>query len=87
MRCNITRQSTLSFPLIKSFCGGARGKGGRFEVKKGRRVGQKPSVRFKASKPFLYENSNTLYGHQHFDAFSAVGGIPSCPEGTNSINN
>jgi acyl-CoA synthetase (AMP-forming)/AMP-acid ligase II len=25
----------------------------------------------KASKPFLHENSNTLYDHQHFDAFSA----------------
>ena len=57
--------------IIKSFCRGSRGKEGRFEVKKGRRVEQKPSVRLKASKPFLNENSDTLYDHQHFDAFSA----------------
>jgi hypothetical protein len=28
-------------------------------------------MRLKASKPLLQENSNALYDHQHFDAFSA----------------
>ncbi|MGD2092316.1 MAG: hypothetical protein PVH61_39475, partial [Candidatus Aminicenantes bacterium] len=43
--------------------------------------------RLEASIPFFYTNSNELYNIRHFVAFPAVGGIPSCPKGTNSINN
>ena len=65
---------------IKSFCrGNLKMKGRRVEGEKVRGL--------KASIPFLYPNSNELYNIRHFDAFPAVGGIPSCPQGTNSINN
>jgi hypothetical protein len=60
-----------NFSLIKSFCG----EGLKNEGWKGRRVeGEKVrtlKVSLKASKPFLQENSNALYDHQHIDAFSA----------------
>jgi hypothetical protein len=42
-------------------------KGGRVE---GEKVGSS-KMRLKASKPFLYTDSNELYNNRHFDAFSA----------------
>ena len=43
--------------------------------------------RLKASKSFLNVNSNEFYNIRHIVAFPAVGGISSCPKGTNFINN
>jgi hypothetical protein len=58
-------------------------KGRRVEGGKVRRLKR----RLKVSIPYVHTNSNELYIIGHFDAFPAVGGIPSCPKGANSINN
>jgi excinuclease ABC subunit A len=76
--CSKTVKESIEFFLIKSFCGGIDSVGQLVSGSVGQKVrgveGEKLSSskrRLEASKPFLHENSNELYGYRHFDTFSA----------------
>jgi hypothetical protein len=43
--------------------------------------------RLKASIPYVQTTSHRLFNIKHFVVFPAIGGLLSCPKGTNSINN